>query len=90
VKQETARGEVVTARLKEALTAAAIALSASHNLTVTDRSDLPRQDWPVYVLDHLRELLLIERVLAALNADISTGSDLECGRCRTNPSRTSA
>lgn len=49
-----------------ALKAASLALSASHNLTVTDRPSLPRDQWPVYVLNHLNELKLIDQALIAL------------------------
>lgn len=52
--------------LIKALKAASLALSASHNLTVTDRADLPRDQWPVYVLDHLVEIKLIDQALIAL------------------------
>lgn len=54
--------------IRRALESASLALSASHNLTVTDRPDLPRDQWPVYVLDHLAELDLIDQALAALDA----------------------
>lgn len=54
--------------LREVLTRASLALSASHNLTVTDRPDLPRGQWPVYVLDHRAELDLIDRALALLDS----------------------
>lgn len=55
--------------VKNALEQASLALSASHNLTVTDRPDLPRDQWPVYVLDHLAELDLIDQALAVLDAE---------------------
>lgn len=54
--------------LRQALERASLALSASHNLTVTDRPDLPRDQWPVYVLDHMAEVELIDQALAALDA----------------------
>lgn len=49
-----------------ALKAASLALSASHNLAVSDRPDLPRDQWPVYVLDHRDELDMIDLALVAL------------------------
>lgn len=73
-----------------ALQAASLALSASHNLTVTDRADLPRSQWPVYVLDHQAELALIEQAQRDIDEAVSTGNDRECDRCRTCPSRMSA
>lgn len=57
------------AALREALTRAGLALSASHGLTVTDRADLPRKAWPVYRLDHRAELDLVDRALALLDGD---------------------
>lgn len=54
--------------VREALAKASLALSASHNLTVTDRSDLPRDQWPFYVLDHLTEVDLIDQALSELDA----------------------
>lgn len=63
-----------------ALYVAGLALSASHNLHVTDRPDLPREQWPVYVLDHDAELRAILRADRALRR---AGSD--CGRCRRVP-----
>jgi hypothetical protein len=69
------------ASLEPALQAASLALSASHNLTVTDRSNLPRAEWPVYVLDHGHELALIDAALRDLNVHNAPG----CGRCKTRP-----
>lgn len=56
-------------KVREALQAASLALSASHNLTVTDRPGLPRDQWPVYVLDHLAELDLIDLALLELKGE---------------------
>ncbi len=56
----------------QALLAADLALSASHNLTATDRADLPRTDWPVFVLDHragLAGLGAVWRLLAEAAAN---------------------
>ena len=55
-----------TAELGPALDRLSLALSASHNLTVTDRPDLPRDQWPVWVLDHTPELALLDQVRDAL------------------------
>ena len=55
------------ALLKAAFQSASLALSTCHNLTVTDRSDLPRDEWPIYVLNHKRELALIDEALRHLN-----------------------
>ena len=52
--------------LDQALTRIALALSASHHLTVTDRPELPRDQWPVWVLDHRPELELLDQVREAL------------------------
>lgn len=74
-------------KLASALKQASLALSASHGLTVTDRSDLPRDQWPVYVLNHTNELALIDAALLGLT---SSDNDRECGRCKTTPSKLSA
>lgn len=55
-----------------ALTQASLALSASHGLLATDRSDLPRNQWPMYRLDHSADLRAIDAALAAL-VEASTG-----------------
>lgn len=73
-----------------ALTSASLALSASHNLTVTDRASLPREQWPIYVLDHLREIVLIDAVLVALSEPSNIDTDPECGCCNSSPSTLSA
>lgn len=75
--------------LRTALEAASLALSASHNLTVTDRSDLPRAEWPVYVTDHRAELALIDGALRDLGK-LSTDNGPVCSRCKKSLSRTSA
>jgi hypothetical protein len=54
-------------KIRAALQAASLALSASHNLTVTDRSDLPRDEWPTYRLDHAAEIALIDETLLSLD-----------------------
>ncbi|WP_164084833.1 hypothetical protein [Pseudazoarcus pumilus] len=71
----------MTDQVINALRRAHLALSASHNLTVTDRPDLPRKDWPVWVTDHRAELAAIEEVIA-----ISIDSGLGCADRRTSPS----
>ena len=80
-----------------ALKAASLALSASHNVTVTDRSDLPRDQWPIYILDHTKEGNLIDKALVSLGEKscfledgTSTDNDPECGQCSSRPSTTSA
>lgn len=55
-----------TITLDDALIRVSLALSASHHLAVTDRPDLPREQWPVWVLDHAPELALLDRVREAL------------------------
>lgn len=54
------------------------ALSASHNLTVTDRSDMPLEEQPFYVLDHAKETNAIQDALISLGVVINTDSDHEC------------
>lgn len=53
---------------------ASMALSASHNLTVTDRPDLPLNECPPYVLDHKKETDAIGDLLLSFGF-ISTDSD---------------
>lgn len=65
--------ETCPLNLDDALTRVALALSASHHLTVTDRPDLPREQWPVWVLDHAPELALLDQVREALG--LSSDSD---------------
>lgn len=59
--------------LDQALTRIALALSASHHLTVTDRPELPREQWPIWVLDHQPELALLDQVREVLG--FSSDSD---------------
>lgn len=54
------------------LKAVHLALVSSHNLTVTDRPDLPREEWPVYVLDHFAEIRAVGSLLDFLQVVIST------------------
>lgn len=49
-----------------ALEAAYLALAISHNLTTTNRPYFPRERWPIHVLDHKKELELIDKVLSSL------------------------
>lgn len=53
---------------------ASMALSASHNLTVTDRPDLPLNECPPYVLNHKKETDAIGSLLLSLGF-ISTDND---------------
>lgn len=73
-------------RVIDALRRAHLALSASHNLTVTDRPDLPRHEWPVWVTDHRGELAALDEAAEILSSD----SDRECGDRSTCPSTTPA
>jgi len=59
----------------EALRRVHLALSASHNLTVTDRPDLPRSEWPVWVTDHAAEIKALDDAVAI----VSSGSRLAGG-----------
>ena len=63
---DSAAGSGTMMQIIEALDRASLALSASHNLTVTDRPDLPRDQWPVWVLDHRRELDALDRAKEAI------------------------
>lgn len=73
-----------------ALKSAGLALSASHNLTATDRADLPRDQWPVYVLDHGAQIALVDAALVSLGEPSSIDSARECGCCNSCPSTSSA
>ncbi len=73
-----------------ALKSAGLALSASHNLTATDRAGLPRCRWPVYVLDHGAEIALVDAALVSLGEPSSIDSARECGCCNSCPSTSSA
>lgn len=53
---------------------ASMALSASHNLTVTDRPDLPLNECPPYVLDHKKETDAIGSLLLSFGF-VSTDND---------------
>lgn len=79
-----------TTKIIAALKSASLALSASHNLTATDRADLPRDQWQVYVLDHSAEIALIDAALVSLGEPSSIDSDRECGCCNSCPSTSSA
>lgn len=57
--------------VSDALRWARKALSESHNLTVTDRPDLPRDQWPVWVTDHSAALSLIDQAEAELRGDLA-------------------
>lgn len=52
---------------------ASMALSASHNLTVTDRPDLPLNECPPYVLNHKKETDAIGNLLLSFGF-VSTDS----------------
>lgn len=66
---DSAAGSGAMMQVIEALDRASLALSASHNLTVTDRPDLPRDQWPVWVLDNAEALEAIETARRALGMD---------------------
>ena len=61
-----------TVLLVRALREAGLALSASHGLWATDRSDLPREQWPMYRIDHRAELEAIDAALVAMSATVAT------------------
>jgi hypothetical protein len=68
-----------------ALRAADLALSASHNLTATDRADLPRADWPVFVLDHRAELAGLAAVWRLLAEATAGNPAASAGVAALNP-----
>jgi hypothetical protein len=53
--------------ISQALKAAQYALISSHNLTATDKSELPRDKWPVFNINNESEIALIEKALAYLD-----------------------
>ena len=73
-------------RVIDALRRAHLALSVSHNLTVTDRPELPRETWPVWVTDHRAEISALDEAIDLL----SSGTDLGCAGRSTSPSTTTA
>lgn len=75
-KRSLSRAEIE--RIISVLEMTSKALSASHNLTVTDRPDLPLEEQPFYVLDHMNETNAIGELLLSLGDLANTDSDHEC------------
>lgn len=69
-----------------ALQSASLALSASHRLTVTDQATLPREQWQVYMLDHVVELAQIDAALVSLGEPTNIDNVRECCGCNSCPS----
>ena len=68
-------------QLRRDITAVSLALASSGGLTVTDRSDLPRDQWQTWVLDTRLELAALDRIKAWINSRI----ELECAAGSTPP-----
>lgn len=81
---------MIKIKIIAALKSAGLALSASHNLTVTDRADLPRDRWTVYVLDHGAEIARVDAALVSLGEPSSIDSARECGCYNSCPPTSSA